>query len=153
MHAIAADEVAIVQVHGFLEMVDAQRVLCSDRACQRIRRSRRTECVVRRELGERALAQPVHARIPNMDQMGTPAAQDQCTQSARHPVERRVRAAERVYPPIHGVGGPRADAGNAERRRLTEARVDEAANRGFGRDAATARAAHAVRQHGHEADS
>ena len=92
MHAVAADEVAIVQVHGFLEVIDAQAVLRAHRARQRMRRAGRAQRVVGRELGQHVVAQPVDARIPNMDQVGTPPAQNQCTQGAGHAVQARDRS-------------------------------------------------------------
>ena len=73
MYAIAADEVAIVQVRGFLEMIDAQTVLRANRARQRVRGARRPERVVRGERLQLVVAHPVNTRIPNMDQMGTPS--------------------------------------------------------------------------------
>ncbi len=110
MHAVAAEQVAIVQVRGFLEVIDAQAVLRTDRARQRVRGAGRTQRVVGGQQRQHVVAHAVNARIPNMDQMGTPPAQKKCTQSAGHAVEVGVRAAERVDPPIDRVGGARADA-------------------------------------------
>ena len=144
VHAVAAEQVAIVQVRGFLEVIDAQAVLRTDRARERVRRARRTQRVVGREQGQHVVAQAVDARVTNMDQMGTTSAQNQCTQSAGHAVQIGIRAPERVNPPIDRVRRARADARNADGRRLPETTVYEAAHGQFSSHTAAFGASHAI---------
>ena len=69
------------------------------------------------------------------------------------PFKRGIGAAEGVDPAIHRIGGARADARDAQGRRLAQAALDEAAHGDFRRDPAALCAAHAVRERRHEADS
>ena len=73
VHAVAAQQVAIVQVRVFLEVIHAQAVLRAHRARQRVRGARRAQRVVGGEQRQHVVAQAVNPRIPNMDQVGTPS--------------------------------------------------------------------------------
>ncbi len=142
-----------MQVHGFLEVIDAQAVLSTHRARERAGGARRTQCVIGGEQRQLAFAQAIDARIPNMDQMGTPPAQNQCAQGAGHAVQFRVGAPHRVDPAIHGIRGRRADARDAHRGLLSETAFDEASHGQFRGHAASLGAPHAIGQCRHEADS
>jgi hypothetical protein len=153
VHAIAADQVTIVQVHGFLEMIHAQAVLRAHGPRQRIRGARGPQRVVAGEQGEHAIAHPVNARIPNMDQMGTPAAQNQCAQSAGHAIQGRVGSPDGIQPAIHGIGGRGADSRHSQRGRQVQAGLYEAPDGQLRGYAASLGPAHAIRQCSHQADS
>jgi hypothetical protein len=153
VHAIAAQQVPVVEVRGFLDVIDSQLVLGADGARQGVRGARSAERVVRGEQRDGAVAQAVYPGIPNMDQMGGPSAQNQCAQGAGHPVELGIRAADRVNPTVYGIRRAAAYPRDADARGLSETGLDEAAHGKLRGHAPAFGAAHSVREGRHEADS
>ena len=95
VHTVAAQQVAIMHTRTFGAVIGAQDVLRADGARQRMRGAGRAQGVVARQQGEFLVAQSVNARVANVEHMGPPPAQHQCTESARHAVEFGIGAARR----------------------------------------------------------
>jgi hypothetical protein len=152
MHTIAADEIAIVYLHGLNGMIGPQPILDTQGACEDVCGSRRPQRVVRGQQRKLVVAQPVDSRVPNMEQMRPTAAQNQCTQGAGHAVEVRIGSAGRMEPAIHGIGGPGADSSHPHCDRLPDAALDEPPHTELGGGSPPFCATHAICQRGDEAE-
>ena len=75
VHAVTAQQVAIVHARSVGAVIDTQDVLRTDCARQRVRGAGRTQGVVARQQSELVVAQSVNTRIANVEHMGPPPAQ------------------------------------------------------------------------------
>jgi len=76
MHAVAAQQVAVMNPRGLRAVVHPQYVLCPDCPRKRMRCAWGAQGVIARQQRELLVAQSVNPGIPDMEHMGPPAAQD-----------------------------------------------------------------------------
>ena len=100
------------------------------------------------EASQTVAAQPVGARIPDMQQVGDAAAQHQRRQRATHSGELGVLPAHRIDPAVERTDDSGARSLHLHRLGQIAKSVEEAAHRGLGRDAAALRAADAIGDRG-----
>ena len=135
MHAVGAQQVAVVRPGRLEGVVDAQVIRRADRAREPAARD-----VIGGEADQDIVAQPIQPAVPDMDQMRLSAAQDQRGEGAGHPLERRIGAADRADPAMDRFEAAGAGALHGLQPVLSEIAVDEAAHGKLSRDPAATRA-------------
>ena len=106
--------------------------------------------VVVGQTGQPVAAQPVGARVADVQHVRRAAAQHQRGERASHAGERRVAAAFAVEPAVERAEHPRRGAAHLHRLRQVAEAVKKAAHRHFRRDAAAFGAADSVGDRRHE---
>jgi hypothetical protein len=142
VHAIAAQQKAVVQRHRLRGVVQSHLCLHAQRAGERVRAAARFMAhMIDGQAGQPVAAEPVSARIPDMQQMGDPATQHQGREGAAQSRKVGVLAAHGVDPAVQRTDDVSPGALDLHRFRQIAKAVEEAAHRGLGRDTAALRAA------------
>ena len=149
VHAVTAQQETVVQRHRLRGVVEAHFRLHSQRAVERVRAARAILAhMVGGEASHAVAAQPIGARIPDMQQVGDAAAQHQRRQRATHSGELGVLAAHGIDPAVERTDDFGARSLHLHGLGQIAKSVQEAAHRGLGRNAAALRAADAIGDRG-----
>ena len=149
VHAVAAQQEAVVQRHRLRGVVEAHFRLHSQRAVERVRATRAILAhMVCGEASQAIAAQPIGARIPDVQQVGDAAAQHQRRQRATHSGELGVLATHGIDPAVERTDDLGARSLHLHGLGQIAKSVQEAAHRGLGRNATALRAADSIGDRG-----
>ncbi len=145
VHAVAAQQKAIVQRHRLRGVVEPHLGLDAERAVENVRPAAATLAhMIDGQERQAVAAQPVGARIADMKHMRDAPAQDQRGEGASHAGEIVVALGERIDPAVERIEDGRRCAAHFHGLGQIAKAVEKAAHRGLGGDAAAFSAADAV---------
>jgi hypothetical protein len=151
MHAVTAQQEAIVRAHRLDGMIEAHRGLDADRAIQDVRHVGTTQRMILGEPREFALAQSIGAAVTDVQDMRGAAAKGERCERGGGVFQRWIALALGMQPAVYSADGASGRALDADRFALAVHSIDEAPHREFGRDAPALGAADPIRECGHDA--
>ena len=147
VHAVAAQQEAVVQRHRLGGVVEPHFGLDAERAEQDVGAAGAGGALAHMVGGEQRqaiTAEPIGAAVTNMQHMRNPPAQHDRGEGASHAGERRVALALGIDPAIERADDGRRGAAHLHGLGQVAKAVEKAAHRGFGGDTAALGAANAV---------
>ncbi len=150
MNAVAAEQKAVVQRHRLGGVIEPQFGFDAERAIEDVRSAAaaRLAQMIGGQEREPIVAQPIGARVADMNNVGDAAAQDQRGEGAAHASELAVALGERIDPVVQRIEHGRRRAAHFHGFGQVAKAIKEAAHRGFGSHPSASGAADAVGDRG-----